>query len=155
MWVYMESLIEFIKTIIGQFPGFIFGVAATLFITAGTGFIKEFFDERARKRKHELEVARHVLGICNEASTGNFREPPREMEHINSTLTDLEGINEEMSVKMTEFVSSWRTFSRERSNGDLSPDNVKFAKGELDRAEKNRKILITWANKIRVGSSNN
>lgn len=148
----MGAITEVINTIIGQLPGFIFGVAATLLVAVGTGFIKEYFDERARKKKHKLEVARHVLRICNEASTNNFRKAPREMEDVNSTLTDLEGIDEEMSTKMAEMVSSWSTFSRERSKGDLSPDDVKFAKDQLDRAENNRMILIAWANKIRNGS---
>lgn len=127
--------------------GAIFGVVSLF----ASGFLKEFFDERARIATHKRNVARHVLKICIEASTNNFRVVSREMEDIYSALTDLEGIDKKMNGEMEKFVSSWGTFARERSKKNLSPDDVKFAKSELDRVEEKRKILVTWANKIRAG----
>jgi hypothetical protein len=148
----MNGISEFITTILGQLPGFIFGVAATLLVAVGTGFIKEFFDERARKKKHKLEVARHVLRICNEASTGNFRHAPREMEDINSTLTDLEGVDKEMETIMNSFVNLWgRLVEASGKAGQGEAGQRHFIEMSNDIEEK-RKALITWANRIRVGS---
>ncbi len=117
----------------------------------GSGFVKEFFDERARKAQHKREVARHVLQICNEASTCSYRHSPRDVEKINSTLTNLEGFDHKACVTMEKFSSSWQCFAREHSKGKMTPEDVRFAKEQLDDAEEARKILVPWANKIRIG----
>ncbi len=120
------------------------GGMVTIFVT---GFFKEFFDERARITQHKRNVARHVLKICIEASTNNFKIAPREMEDIYSVLTDLEGIDKKMSVEMEKFVSSWGLIiEHSKSHG------AAFLKENLDRVEKKRKILVAWANKIRAGN---
>ena len=128
-------------------PPYIIGAAIGVLGTFVTGFAKEFFYERARRKKHKLEIARQVLKICNEASTGNYLYLPRDMEHVNSVLTDLEGINKSMSVEMEEFISSWRSI---RPVGDVFMAAI-FEQKQLDRADEKRKILIAWANKIRTG----
>ena len=68
------------------------------------GFVKEFFDERARIAKYKRNIARHVLKICNEARTNNFRKPPREIEDVNSAQTDLDAINLEIGKVFNEFI---------------------------------------------------
>ncbi len=117
-----------------------------------SGFLKEFFGERARKAKHKRNVARHVLKICIEASTNNFLLPPREMEDIYSAITDLEGIDKKMGAAMEKFISSWY-FIKEHQRSNSNHDDAKFLKENLDRVERERKVLVTWANKIRTGSS--
>ena len=83
----MSSLGLFVSTLQPYVIGRIFGVIGTF----ATGFSKEFFEERARVAKHRREVARHVLRICNEASTGNFKQAPREIGDVHAALTDLAG----------------------------------------------------------------
>jgi hypothetical protein len=139
---------EVLVTIQPYFIGAVFGVIGTF----AAGFSQEFFAERARKARHKLDVAIQVHKICNEAITGSFENAPQDMKHINFALTDLEGVDQKMSVKMTEMVSSWRTFAREFANGAYDPDEIKVLQGEFDRAEENRKTLVAWATKIRTGN---
>lgn len=138
---------KILTTLLPYIIGAFFGVVGSFI----TGFSKEFFDERLRKAKHKRDVARQVLKICNEASTGNFRSAPRDVEYVNSVLTDLEGVDKNKSVEMEEFISSWQIFARERLRTPLNSGDVKFAKEELGRADGKRKILVVWANKIRTG----
>jgi hypothetical protein len=132
-------------------PYIIGGIGGVITLFA-SGFLKEFFDERDRKAKHKRNVARHVLQICIEASTNSFIVKPREMEDIYSALTDLEGINKEMALNMDQFVSSWQFISRIQKLDSLRGDKKLF-KEHFDRVEEKRKILVDWANKIRVGES--
>lgn len=125
--------------------GFILGVLTKF----ADGYIKEHFDSRKRKAEYKRTIAEEVLKICNEASTNSFRIPPRDMEHINKILTEVELIDKQMETAMNEFISSWNFFASRRSVGNISPEDVKFAKEQLDRAEERRKTLIKKANKMR------
>ena len=140
----MLSLTDILKTLQPYVIGFIFGVI-TLFVT---GFSKEFFGERERKAKHKREVARHLLNICNEASTVNFRQPPKDIGKINATLTDLEGINTEIEKIANSFVSSWQIIYSLVRPG-MSSDERKHLVELLDEIEIKRKELVNWANKLR------
>src|ERR1035437_2175144 len=82
-------------------PYIIGGIGGVITLFA-SGFLKEFFDERARRSRHKREVARHVFRICIEASTNSFIVEPRNMEDIYSSLTDLEGLDKKMAVNMNE-----------------------------------------------------
>lgn len=118
-----------------------------------SGFLKEFFDERARVAKHKRNVARHVLGICIEASTNNFLRAPRDMEDIYGVLTDLEGIDKDMEIVMNNFVNLWgRMIDVRNKENPTKEDNKHFAE-MLKEIEEKRKILTAWANKVRVGES--
>jgi hypothetical protein len=77
------------------FPVLVSGAVGFYFNFAG-GFSKEFFDERARKKKHKLNVAQHVLQICNEGFTMHYIESPRDIEHVNSVINNLKGIDEDV-----------------------------------------------------------
>lgn len=125
--------------------GFILGVLTRY----ADGYIKEHFDSRKRKAEHQRMISEEVLKICNEASTNSFRIPPRDTEHINKILTEVELIDEQMETAMNEFISSWNSFSSRRSTGNMAPEDVKFTKEQLDRAEERRKILIKKASKMR------
>lgn len=141
-----QTIRQYLDTLQPYIIGAIFGSIGTFL----TGFAKEIFDERARKKKHKLDIARQVLKICNEASTNNFKQPPRSIEHVYSVLTDLEGINKKMSIEMEKFVSSWQIMTN--PNDIPFSDKGKYFPDELNRAEEKRKTLIEWANKIRTGN---
>jgi len=141
-----STILNTADTVMPYAVGAIGGVL-TLF---ASGFLKEIFDERARQAEHKRNIARHVLKICIEASTNSFIVKPREMEDIYSALTDLEGIDKEMALNMDQFVSSWQFISRIQKLDSLRGDKKLF-KEHFDRVEKKRKILVAWANKIRVG----
>lgn len=113
-----------------------------------TGFSREFFDERARRAKHKLNVARHVLKVCTEASTGNFKTPPRDIEHIHSVLNDLDGVNKELGEDLNNLVNLWGRIV------ELSSDdkNSKFVIEMLRKVEEKRKKLVDWANRTRSGN---
>lgn len=125
--------------------GFILGVLTRY----ADGYIKEHFDSRKRKIEHQRTIAEEVLKICNEASTNSFRVQPRNIEHIYKILTEIKLLDIQMEKTMNEFVSSWNSFAMNRSAGNMSPNDVKFAKTQLDRAEERRKILINMASKMR------
>lgn len=112
------------------------------------GFSKEFFDERARRKRHKIEVAIQVHKICNEASTGNYKLTPRSQEHVNSILTDLAGISEEMENEMLTFINLWRLI-RDFNTEANSVEGKKYYMELNMKIEPKRKKLTSWANKIR------
>jgi hypothetical protein len=130
--------------IIGAVFGFIGSFAA--------GFKTEIFNERARKARHKLDVAIQVHKICNEASTGNFRTAPRDMEHVNSVLTDLDGVDKKMGKTMNSFINSWQLLVEFYQEGGSHHEEREFFNDLLKDAEENRKTLVGWANKIRAGN---
>lgn len=101
------------------------------------GFAKELFDERARKRKHKQNVVREVHILINEASTNRYSERPRSVEHVNSVLSDVDGIDKEIGVVMRKFVELWR-------KPKIEVDDIVTVSDEI---EKNEKILTAWVNK--------
>jgi hypothetical protein len=121
--------------------------------TIGTGFVKEFFDERARRAKHKRNVAREVHALCIEASTGNFRTPARDHEHVNSTMTDLDGVDRKMGVALNRFVTLWGLiiYETQKDKRNASKEDYAYFKGLLDEVQEKRKILVGWANKMRAG----
>jgi hypothetical protein len=128
------------------------------------GFSKEFFAERARKKRHKIEVARKVLNICTEAKTGDFLLVPSSMEEVNRTLANVEGVDEKMGVAMTNMVNSWITLARLDANGGLSDEARRFERellknptqlnrsAMLNYAKEENRVLVIWANKIRAGN---
>lgn len=128
--------------------GAIFGVVGVYL----AGFVKEFFDERARKAKHKRDIASQVIHICNEASTGNFKKTPRNIENIHNVLTDLEGIDNKMCESMDKFVSEWQIFAKGQNFRLVSNDRDKFINDGLESIEEYRRELINWANTIRAGN---
>lgn len=120
------------------------------------GFAKEWFAERERRRKHKLNVAIEVHKICNEIKTGNYRTLPRDWEHVNSVLTDVEGVDEKMGVVMAEFLELCQDVFEDylAERGDLPERGVSTAKEKFQnyqKVENKRKILVKWSNKLRTG----
>lgn len=141
---------------IGQLFGKLLPFAATfvagVVASFGSGFVREFFEERNRVATHKRNVARHVLKICIEASTNNFRCYPYEkIESIHSVLVDLEGINNQIEKELTQFVGLWRTISELYLKSWLNMEGKEHLSESLKSIERKRKILILWANSLRVG----
>lgn len=130
--------IELIYQILWKLLIFAGGVVATLIAEVNTGFVKEIFEERARKRTHKINVANKVLKICNEASVGNYCIPPRDVEHVFSVMTDLGGIDVDMGRLMVEVVSYWIILSKTKHQIRIEVDEKRIK-------------LVTWANMIRAG----
>jgi hypothetical protein len=144
---------EFFKHLFVMLSPYLIGATLGVLGTFVTGFVKEFFDERRRISKHKLEVARQVLRICNEASTCNFKSPPRDIEHINSVLTDIEGIDSAQEKILTSFVSRWQIININAQTGNNGLNKLKTEDfvTMINDNEESRKELVSWANTIRVG----
>lgn len=131
---------------------YVIGAIGGILTLFASGFFKSFFDESARQATHKREVARHILKICIEASTNSFISKPRDMEDIYSALTDLEGLDKQIMKHMENFVTSWQFISVKNNNTRLkNADDKKFFQEHYSGIEKERKILVKWANEIRVG----
>lgn len=143
----MTSIEQIFSKILPYIIGAIGGIVSLL----ASGFLKEYFDERTRIAKHKRNVTRQVLKICNEASTGNFRRSPRDIEHINSILTDLEGIDKKMEIIMNGFVNLWERIIEHSKKTGQEETGRKYYAEMLNDIEEKRKKLTFWANKIRVG----
>lgn len=128
--------------------GAIFGVIGLF----ASGFLKEFFDERARIATHKRNVARHVLKVCIEASTHNFLTAPRNMEDVYSLLTDLEGIDKGIETKMSDFINLWGRIIEIKNKEKYSEEDNKNYVEMMGQIEKDRKALVAWANAIRTGN---
>lgn len=117
-----------------------------------SGLIGEIFGERARQNRHKINVAREVHKLCIEASVSSFCDKPRDIEHVYSVLTDLDGIDEEKGEVLNKLVSLWQliAFAQQRTKRvtkELRQDQDE----RMKEIEEKRKILVNWANKIRVG----
>lgn len=135
----------------------IFGVGGTVLGIVGTittkffgGYIERFNKEQERKAKQKLNVAIEVHKICNEASTSNLRVAPRDIEHVNTVMTDVGGVDEEIGEAMNSFVNLWVLVC----SGEKRWIDKEKAKNLIEmrsEVEKYREILIKWASKIRTG----
>lgn len=61
-----------LDVIISTFTPYIIGAIFGVVGMFTTGFAKEFFSERARTKKHRIDVAREVYKVINEASSEVF-----------------------------------------------------------------------------------
>jgi hypothetical protein len=138
-----------ITQVVGTLQPYIIGILGGVSSQIAGGYFKEHFAERERRLKHKINVANQVLKICNEASTGNFKHVPRDTEHVNSVLTDLEGIDQNMETVMNNFVNLWRKITEDSANSARSEDSKRDLIEMNHNMEKDRKILVAWANKIR------
>lgn len=143
--------IQQIRQFLSSAQPYIIGAIGGIISLFASGFLKEFFDERKRKAKHKRDVARQVLKICNEASTGNFKCAPRDIEHINSVLTDVEGVDKKMVLTMTSLISLWGRIIEHSEKSNQSNASEGHYVEMLRDVEEKRKVIITWANKIRAG----
>ncbi len=144
----MPPLNQIIDILLPYLIGAVLGVVGAF----GTGYVKEFFDERARIAKHKRDVARLVLKICNEASTGNFKRPPRDIESINSVLTDVEGVDKEIELIMNNFVNLWGRIVEQSQKSNMDKDETRHLVKMLNDVEKDRKKLTSWSNQLRAGN---
>lgn len=119
----------------------------------GEGWINSYFEKIERKAKHKRNVAREVHKLCIEASTGNYRIPPRNREHVNSVLVDVESVDNRISLVMDSFISLWRELV-DQLKKDRQYDGqaeYEYVKELLNKVEAKRKILVAWENKLRAG----
>ena len=135
--------------------GACFGYVSTIFTLIVTGHTNFYFTEKSRKHTHMVNVANNVAKLCNEASTGNFKTPARNREHVNSVLTDLDGVSKDMGIVLNRFVSLWGHIidlvSQSSDTGVNRVSRLRDLKETMDEIEEKRKILVEWANKIRAG----
>lgn len=127
------------------------GVISGVILTIASGFSKEIFDERARKAKHKINVAREVHNIVVEARAGKYKIPPRDLEHIHSVIIDLGGIDETQEEMLAVFANYWSDYAKGKMvymDGVYPLAPLSDVKGEL-RARASS--LIWWEREIRVG----
>jgi hypothetical protein len=133
----MESLISTaIPYVIGGVLGF--------FGNFLSGFSKEFFDERARKKRHKIDVARAFQKIVTEASTNGFNMLPRDMEHVHSVLDDVKGVDAAVDEKANIFVGNWQVIAHTHTDGGNNRDVIQETRDLRDE-------LTEWCNKVKNG----
>lgn len=139
-----EMLDELLKHASTLIVGVIVGVAGTL----ASGYAKEYFDERARQRKHKIHVANEVHKVVNEALAGKYTVRPRDLEHVQIVQTDVSGVDAEIGKVFADFVELWKNMSMPHL-----PRSVMFHKMTEWNKEihEKRLILNNWTNKIRTG----
>lgn len=76
------------------------------------GFSKEFFDERARKKRHKIDVARAFQKIVTEASTNGFEMLPGDIEAVYNVLDDVKGVDAAVGEKSNIFVGNWQVLAQ-------------------------------------------
>lgn len=138
---------QFMDALVKQLPAFLVGgVIGTFF----KGFTKEFFDERSRIAKHNRNVARHILKLCNEASSSNYHIKPRDMEDVHAAMNDLEGVNKSMNKHLISFVAQWQLIVidyQARNTGINVERTIIETQNDI---EHHYKILVDWANGLRA-----
>ena len=145
------TLTEIIKTISDQSPGLIIGAIVGIAGTIWTGLSRSWFAEQQRRKKHRLEVARHVLKICIEGSTCNYENKATDMKQVYATMTDLDGINTKLGKNLNKFISAWTLYAYSIQQGDKDYRDIEYRSSLYNEIAEGRKIIIEWANKIRVG----
>ncbi len=140
----LTLIYKILQFIFPYLVGVVSGIGGMYF----SGLLNEHFKEKARVAEHKRNVAKHVLKICNEASTKNFNKQPREIEDINSALTDLDGIDLEMGKVFNNFVTDWGLISGEKVRTYSDFDDKEYLAELRNDVEKKRKTLVDWAAKI-------
>lgn len=145
----LASLIPIVQWAQPYLVGAVGGIG-TMFLT---GFTREFFNERERKHRHKIEVAREVHKLCIEASTHSFKKPAKSQERVMSVLTDLDGVDIRMGKELNRFVALWGLLVPElqKDKAKERKEEYDYLMGMLHEIEEKRKILAEWANRIRVG----
>lgn len=142
-----------IETLFWNLVSFIGGVIITL----GKGYNRYFFNELDRVHTHKVGVARLVLKLCSEASTGGYTTKPRNIEGIHTLITDLESFSTQMGSTLNSLVSLWQlqcTYKpvnlQDRNFGKTIQETKDIINNrrELDRMNK---ILRDWACGVRAG----
>ncbi len=116
------------------------------------GFVDRLYKEHDRKKTHKLNVAKHVLDICEEGSVRNFEVAPQNIQKVHRYMTDLDGVDQSMGKVLNDLVGGWLiySFNQKQQGRELEELEMRIATGR--ELEANRKTLIAWANKIRNGS---
>jgi hypothetical protein len=108
------------------------------------GFSNEFFDERARKKRHKIDVARAFQKIVAEASTNGFKVLPRDMEDVHSVLDDVKGVDAAVGENANIFVGNWQVIAHTHADSGNYRD-------ELQETRDLRDELTEWCNKVKNG----
>jgi len=145
----MIDITKLINTIISQIPGIIIGGISTATFLIGKGYVEIYFEKIKRINKHKLYVAKHVLDLCNEASSSSYSKRPRDYEHALSVITNVSGIDNRIEVNMRKLISLWVLIAH-REHPNMSPDDLSLNIEMRKEVDINREILINWANKIRL-----
>lgn len=134
---------EFSRGIIIAVGSAVGGIILTILTKFADGWIQEIYKERERKAKHKINIAREVHAVCNEALTYRYQHRPRDMEHINHVISDVEGVDKEMGKLFEKFISDW-------VEGAINGNGVEGIENPSEtRADEKREILEEWANKFR------
>lgn len=148
---------EILRNIVNFFISTGFSHLVSFIVGTGVGsiFFKElisnWFKEQDRVKNHKLQVAKHVHGICIEASTNNYKIKPRDSEHVFSVLVNIEGFSKDREIMMTKFVNLWGRIADSYASKSNSNEEIRNRAGMLKEIQAYQKELISWSNKIRYG----
>ena len=146
--MYNESMSfeQVVGTLLPYVIGGVVGIAGTY----ATGFAKEFFDERARKRRHRLDVAREAHKIVNEAITTRFQSEPRDLEHAYSVAVDVRGVDKEYGDKFYNLLGNWKVFALKPDyQGKSERENIASRNKHFERLINSAFELQSWSSRIR------
>jgi len=143
----LSAISKFFLSVLNQFPGLIIGWVTAVLL----GLNKIIFSEMKRVARHRLNVAIEVHKIVNEASSSGYKILPRGPEHVNITITDLDGVDSEMGVIFNSFVNLWNRIGEQFGDKNKGVEQTKNYIEMTNQEDVYRVKLTNWTNKIRSG----
>lgn len=142
---------SFMELLVSQAPGLLLGGLVGFIGSIWYGFVDRLYKEHDRKKVHKLNVARHVLDVCEEGSVHNFEVAPKDIKKVHRTITDVEGFDKEMGKVLNELVSGWLIYSFKQTHLGREFEDLEMRISTGRVLEANRMKLQIWANRIRNG----
>jgi hypothetical protein len=142
---------SFVELLVSQAPALALGGLVGYIGSIWYGFVDRLYKDHDRKKAHKLNVARHVLDVCEEGSLRNFEVAPKDIKKVRRTITDVEGFDKEMGKVLKDLVGGWLIYSFKITHTGREFEDLEMRISTGRELEANRKKLQEWANKIRNG----
>lgn len=127
--------------------GIIGGIIVSFVTKFGNSWIKEFFDNRKRKKNLKLKAAGEINLICNEGMHKSFRIRAESEQKYKLTALNIESVDEAVGLKLRKFLDNWIQCRNCLKRNPCTVDDERMAKEYRDEAQKLGDELIVIAKK--------
>ena len=128
--------------------GGIGGVAFTLIMKFGEGWIREYFEKRKQEQLEKKQAAKDINSFCVEGMHKGFRIRAGSEQHIKLRATEIEAIDISAGTKLRQFIDAWTQHRNTiKKRNSFTVEGEKMAKECRDRAQQLGEELLELVRK--------